>query len=134
MANKNPQLVKDKKVQFYLPQHNIEADKPYRKFPYTATVYAEGGLWAHVRSHSFKERFSAGYGVELTVKQCTINNNTEINNHYKAIYNGTVYDVSLPDTYEDYVEDIKFILTETADNQEYSTDDDVFEAELEAEV
>lgn len=132
--SKNPYYVKDKKVQFYLPSYDDINERDYRKFPYTQTQFTEGGLWAYIRSQSFKEKFQSGYGSELLVKQCIINNNEEINNHYKAIYDGKVYDVSLPDTFEDYVEDIKFILTETADNETYSTEHDVFEEEPEEEV
>ena len=127
--NKNPQLIKDKKVQFYLPQIKLETETEitYRKFPYTKAIYDDGGLWAYIRTQSFKEKFQNGYGVELGTKQCTINNNQQINNHYKAIYDGIVYDVSIPDTYEDYVEDMKFVLTEAVDNETYDPEDDEFE-------
>lgn len=114
---KNENKIKDKKIQFYLPQKHENVW--YKHFPYSQEVFNGGGLWAYVRTKTQYEKIQSNIAVEKETLECRLNYNPIINQEYKAVYNNKTYDVSLPDGFEGYLDDTKFILTSSADNTTY---------------
>lgn len=115
--NTNQYKIKDKKIQFYLP-YKVD-NKWYKKFPYSEEIFNEGGLWAYIRDKSQIEKLQTNMSLETIILECRLNYNPRINSGFKSIYNGKVYDVGLPDNYEGYTEETKFVLTTSADNNTY---------------
>lgn len=122
---KNENKIKDKKIQFYLPQVNEEGIW-YKQYPYSQEVFESGGLWSYVRDKTQIEKIQASMSVEKSILECRLNYNPIITNEYKAIYKNQIYDVSLPDNFEGYIEETKFTLTLSVDNNTY-TGADVYE-------
>lgn len=119
--NMNQEKIKDKKIQFYLPVSAQVNNNTiwHREYPYSKGVYDSGGLWAYVRDKSQYEKTQANMSIEKSILECRLNYTKRIGSLYKAIYRGNVYDVSLPDNYEGYAEETKFILTMSVDHNDY---------------
>lgn len=117
---KNENKIKDKKIQFYLPVKTASGWR--RSYPYSQTMYNGGGLWAYVRTKTQYEKTQSNMAIEKETLECRLNYNPIINQEYKAVYNGKIYDVSLPDGFEWYLDDTKFTLTSSADNTAYEGD------------
>ena len=115
--NTNQYKIKDKKIQFYLPVK--KQGKWYKNFPYPEEVYNEGGLWAYARDKSQIEKYQTNMSLETEIIECRINYNPIINSGFKAYYKHKIYDVGIPDNYEGYTEETKFILTTSVDNNQY---------------